>query len=320
MRQGLLLAIEPTVEGFGRPAATHQRRAQALGQEGITQRGGVAGHQQTLGRRPTAMQWMMAIPDAQAAVLAPAGVGGQAEAGQQGRQHRLGIGLLLADERAHTDAPAPLPREGPAEAVMHQAEFKTSRIRLAEAGLHLDGDRGGIAGTRRTQPMGHGQAGARTISDQHRGGAELLAIPEAHPPEPLAPLQADDISSMAQLRARLDRPIRQELIEHRPAHDPERCIPGQLRHNGVLQTPGEAHPPDHLVDSGAQIKGKPALHRGRHATTARFRAAWRLALQQQHPPAPLGQVKGRRSTGYPRTDNNDVSLSHRSELSAHLRP
>ena len=290
--QGLLLATQPAIEGFGGPTTAHQRRSQALRQKGITERGGITDHQQAGGGRSAAMQGMVASPDAQAALLAPAGVGREAEAGQQGRQYRLRIRLLLADERPYADAPAPQPWEGPAEAMVHQAKLKVGRVvRRLQVGLHFHGHRGGVAGAGRTDTMGPSQGGARAIGDHHPAGAELPAVPETHPPESFASFQGDDIDPMAQFGTCLDRPIRQELIQYGPAHDPERCIAGQLRHDGIFQAPGEAHPSNHLVDGGCQIKREPALHGGRHATAAGFCSPGALAFQQQHAPAALGQME-----------------------------
>ena len=52
---------------------------------------------------------------------------------QQLSQHLLRVGILLADEAAHTDVTPPA-RKGPGEALFHQSEFK-ARGAIAESAL-----------------------------------------------------------------------------------------------------------------------------------------------------------------------------------------
>ena len=79
----------------------------------------------------------MAIPDAQFACPALAPIGWQSQAWQQLGEHLIRIGGIAADEGAHTDTEAPVAREGPAEAMVHQAEVKAGRVGFAERSIHL---------------------------------------------------------------------------------------------------------------------------------------------------------------------------------------
>ena len=238
----------------------------------------------------------MAIPDAQLAGPALAGIGAQAQAGQQLGQHRVGIGRIAADEGAHADAVAPLAGEGPAEAVAHQAEFKTRGAGLAHRTLHLHRHRVGKAGPGGPEAMAGRQRGSGAVGDHHRprlerqgcaGGPDRLQLPVI-----ARALQALHRHTRLEVRPGRCGLLHQVGIEHRPAHDPEGSIAGQHGRHGVAQAPGEAHLLDHRVHRRPQVEGEQALHRGRHAAATGLGAREAGPIQQHHLQAPLSQVEG----------------------------
>ena len=98
---------------------THQGWPEAFRQKGIAQRGRVTHHHNAV-----AIQAVMTVPHPQLPPLAHACRCIEAQIGQELTEYRIGIGILFADEAAHTDVHAPGDRKGPGKTLFHQAEFK----------------------------------------------------------------------------------------------------------------------------------------------------------------------------------------------------
>ena len=244
------------------------------------------------------MKWVVAIPDPEPPGAALPSVGRQSEVGQQGGEHGVGVGALLADEGTHPDAGAPLAGEGPAESVVHQAEVKAGRIGFKERAIHFHRHRVGKARTRRAETQRPGVVRAGSIRHHQARGPEGLTPRQPHLPEPILPADRLRWAGTTQFGARLLGLTAEERIEHPAAHDPEGRITGKLGGHRILQGPGETHPPDHLIHGRGEVEGKPALHRGGHAPTTGIGLAWTLLLlQQDHAPTGAGQVKRRSRSG-----------------------
>ena len=103
-------------------AATHQGWPETLRQERVAQRSGIPDDENTI-----AMKAVMAIPDAQTTMLSLAGIFGKAKVRQQLSKHSVAVQFIAADEAADADIHTTRQREGPGEALGHEAEFKAGR-------------------------------------------------------------------------------------------------------------------------------------------------------------------------------------------------
>ena len=259
------------------------------------------------------MQGVVAIPDPQLPRASFARCRVQPQAWQHAGQNCIGIRLLLADECAHADAVPAAAREGPTEAVVHQAELKVGHIRRDRRSLHFDRDGGGIAGAGWPQAQVGGEAGAGAIGDHQAPGFQLLALAIGHLPAVALAVEGRGGAPVAQIHTPIGGLAGQKVVEHPAAHDPKGGITGQLGHHRILQAPGEPHLTNHLVNGGLQVKRKPLLHRGGHATAAGLAPAGALLFELNHPPSLGGQMEGRSRSGRSSPKHNHVGVERHAQ-------
>ena len=130
----------------------------------------------------------------------------------------------------HTDTEAPVAREGPTEAMVHQAEFKMCCAWLGHLSVNFHRHRLGKVWPGRPQAMAGCQLGPRAVGDHHRLGLELQGLPPwpQGPQLPAIALALQALHGHAWLKAGPSGAglLHQKGIEHGSAHDPEGGIAG----------------------------------------------------------------------------------------------
>jgi hypothetical protein len=105
----------------------------------------------------------------------------------------------------------------------------------------------------------------------------------------------------------LGRTLGQKSIQDRTTHNPERGLPWKLGPDRILKGPREAHLLDDLVDHRGEVKRKPTLHRGGHATAAGLAPTRLLPLEKEHISPPIGEVESGGTASRTRANDDGVA-------------